>query len=78
MTTTETIGRSIRQLMAYQGKKNNDLARELGCTPAKASAIRNGRQAISVDDLFIAAKWLGVTTKQLAQGYELVPVMEAA
>lgn len=74
MTTAQKIADSIDKLMYDQGKKNKELSELLDVTQIQASLMRRGKSSIDVDDLFTVSRWLGVTTEDLARGYELVPM----
>lgn len=78
MNRTETIAHSIRHLMLDQGKTQTELATVIGCGRNKAGQIYHGHIAPRADEWYAIATWLGCDVMDLARGFELVPMKDAA
>lgn len=74
MTENSKVAESIDQLMYYQGKTTKELAELLDTNESRASLLRNGKADLKLNQFFLIADWLNVSTQELRAGFKMVPI----
>lgn len=59
--TSQTLAAELRAEMARQQRRSGDLSEVLGLSQPAVSARLNGRQALTVDELVVIARWLDIS-----------------
>jgi transcriptional regulator with XRE-family HTH domain len=62
------IGGQVRLWRCLKGMRTEDLAREIGLTPAHLALIEDGRGRLGASRLFAAARTMGVSVSTLIDG----------
>lgn len=59
--TSQTLAGELRAEIARQQRRMGDLSEVLGLSQPAVSARLNGRQALTVDELVVIARWLDIS-----------------